>query len=97
MFSYYCYFKVGCASAIVGNISNANFKRRVSQADLAQRLADVLLSLGSASVAHGYWTAFFRTMQREWHAIDRLRLDKFLLLVRKFVAAAFALLAQHAW
>lgn len=37
------------------------------------------------------------TMRREWFGIDRLRLDKFLMLVRKFVAQLLAYLARHGW
>ena len=37
-----------------------------------------------------YFQTFMRTMQREWFGIDRLRLDKFLLLVRRFVRPLFA-------
>jgi hypothetical protein len=44
-----------------------------------------------------YFKVFARTMQREWFGIDRLRLDKFMLLARKFVHQLFALLRQSDW
>lgn len=44
-----------------------------------------------------YFKVFAKTMQREWFGIDRLRLDKFMLLVRKFVHQLFALLRQSDW
>jgi len=44
-----------------------------------------------------YFCAFMRTMQREWHGIDRLRLDKFLVLVRCFVRALFGHLRSSGW
>jgi ribosomal RNA-processing protein 1 len=44
-----------------------------------------------------YFTCFSKTMRREWFGIDRLRLDKFLMLIRKFVAAQFTLLANNKW
>ena len=36
-------------------------------------------------------------MQREWFGIDRLRLDKFMLLARKFVRALFSMLRDADW
>ena len=36
-------------------------------------------------------------MQREWFGIDRLRLDKFLMLARKFVRQLFVYLQASAW
>ena len=44
-----------------------------------------------------YYRAFVRTMRREWAGIDHLRLDKFLMLVRKFFAALLRQLQAHAW
>lgn len=44
-----------------------------------------------------YWRVCIETLQREWHSIDRLRLDKYLMLVRKFVGAMLAHLAAHNW
>ncbi len=48
-------------------------------------------------VAWTYWTTFITTMRREWFSIDRLRLDKFLMLVRKFVRAWLLFLKARAW
>ena len=48
-------------------------------------------------VALAYHHAFVRTMRREWVGIDHLRLDKFLLLIRKFVAQALALMGTQGW
>ncbi|PWN52297.1 Nop52-domain-containing protein [Violaceomyces palustris] len=40
---------------------------------------------------------FWDTMIREWNGIDRLRLDKFYMLLRRFLNAAFRLLASEDW
>ena len=48
-------------------------------------------------VAAQYFEVFLETMQREWFGIDRLRLDKFLMLVRKFVWQLFVYLQASAW
>lgn len=47
--------------------------------------------------AYLYFTVFINTMRREWGGIDRLRLDKFLMLIRKFVSQMFALLHANEW
>ena len=44
-----------------------------------------------------YYCTFVRTMRREWAGIDHLRLDKFLMLVRKFFAALLRQLQAHGW
>ncbi|KAJ6797264.1 ribosomal RNA processing protein 1-like protein [Iris pallida] len=44
-----------------------------------------------------YLDAFLATVRREWSGIDQLRLDKFYLLIRKFVNRSFALLKKHGW
>lgn len=50
-----------------------------------------------AQGAFRYWSLFIATMRREWFSIDKLRLDKFLMLIRKFVHAMFLHLRQHKW
>ena len=50
-----------------------------------------------AQVGWLYYRTFVRTMRREWAGIDHLRLDKFLMLVRKFFAALLRQLQAHAW
>lgn len=53
------------------------------QHDLADRLSEIVQSL---EVERGmlFMKAFYSTVTREWIGIDRLRLDKFMTLVRKF-------------
>lgn len=41
--------------------------------------------------------AFWQTMAREWTSIDVLRVEKFLLLVRRYVRAMFGLMVSAAW
>jgi hypothetical protein len=66
------------------------------QAQLADRLSEILTQLSEAH-ALLYFRCFMDTMRREWFGIDRLRLDKFLLLVRRFVARMFVGLARRGW
>jgi ribosomal RNA-processing protein 1 len=66
------------------------------QAELATRLASLMSAL-PAERAILFLEAFFITMQREWPGIDRLRMDKFMSLVRCFVAEAFTYCAKRQW
>lgn len=44
-----------------------------------------------------YIDTFFQTMTREWIAIDRYRLEKFMMLVRKFLHQTYQLLKKLNW
>ena len=44
-----------------------------------------------------YFQIFARTMQREWFGIDKLRLDKFMVLARKFLHQVYAHLLSTGW
>ncbi|KAK9798612.1 hypothetical protein WJX73_009088 [Symbiochloris irregularis] len=62
------------------------------QADVQAELAHQLAGLPSAAplqVKMLYYECFVVTMQREWFGIDKHRLDKFLLLVRRFLIHLF--------
>ncbi|GAV90324.1 Nop52 domain-containing protein [Cephalotus follicularis] len=54
------------------------------QTHLIERLSSVLPSLHFPLGIH-YFSVFFLTMRREWSGIDSLRLDKFYLLIRRFL------------
>ncbi|EIW71503.1 hypothetical protein TREMEDRAFT_28117 [Tremella mesenterica DSM 1558] len=47
----------------------------------------------SIDFLNGFWEAIVR----EWHGLDRLRIDKYLLLIRRYVNATFRLLARENW
>ncbi|KAG2493648.1 hypothetical protein HYH03_008165 [Edaphochlamys debaryana] len=66
------------------------------QQELAERLAAILTQLNEQS-AYRFYAAFITTMRREWFGIDRLRLDKFLMLIRKFVRQMLACLKASKW
>jgi len=44
-----------------------------------------------------YFDSFFKTIRREWFSIDILRLDKFMILVRKFLRHMFTVLCRENW
>ncbi|KAK6353759.1 hypothetical protein TWF730_008186 [Orbilia blumenaviensis] len=65
-----------------------------------QRLADELASLVEVLKPHNVITfleAFWTTMTREWTSIDSLRMDKFMLLVRRYLAAELRRLKAAGW
>ncbi|CAI9098473.1 OLC1v1035124C1 [Oldenlandia corymbosa var. corymbosa] len=67
-----------------------------AQGSLVDRLSSLLVSLDPV-ISLQYFSFFFVTLRREWTGIDRLRLDKFYLLVRRFVNCFFGLMRKHKW
>lgn len=78
-------------------------KPLVQQA-LAQDLANLLLLINPAggedarvdaalAFLEGFWTA----LVREWSGIDRLRIDKYYMLIRRYVNATFRVLQRAGW
>ncbi|RPA87374.1 hypothetical protein BJ508DRAFT_220671 [Ascobolus immersus RN42] len=67
--------------------------RPIPQQQLAQTLADLVSAVKEQNV-HLFLDAFWETMSREWENIDSHRLDKFLLLIRRYVFAHFAYLER---
>ncbi|KAI5675322.1 hypothetical protein M9H77_06272 [Catharanthus roseus] len=70
--------------------------KAAAQALLINRLSSLLLALDPL-LALQYFDTFLLTLRREWNGIDHLRLDKFYLLIRKFVNAMFSLMRKHKW
>ncbi|KAH6828613.1 hypothetical protein C2S53_006611 [Perilla frutescens var. hirtella] len=67
-----------------------------NQLALINRLISLFLSLQPA-VSLEFFRGFLVTLRREWPGIDRLRLDKFYLLIRRFVKALFELMRLRKW
>ena len=70
--------------------------RPVTQQALANSLADLVSVLPSISQIP-FLRAFWHTMQREWTNIDVLRMEKFLLLTRRYLGATFIVLREGKW
>ncbi|KAF3542595.1 hypothetical protein DY000_02000911 [Brassica cretica] len=66
------------------------------QSELIDRLSAALNSLPLPLSLHDF-AAFLFTMRREWSRIDRLRLDKFYLLIRRFLNGLFEIMDGSAW
>ncbi|GAA5837092.1 hypothetical protein JCM11251_005251 [Rhodosporidiobolus azoricus] len=82
-------------------------KPLVQQA-LAQDLADLTLDVRPRSKTRNgrverfraalcYLKGFWEAVTREWAGLDRLRLDKFYLLIRRFIHAGLRLLQREGW
>ncbi|PKA65782.1 hypothetical protein AXF42_Ash017306 [Apostasia shenzhenica] len=67
-----------------------------AQVELINCLAALLSSLPPA-LAGRYLDAFLVTIRREWSGIDYFRLDKFYLLIRRFLRHFFLLLSKNSW
>ncbi|EKD15739.1 uncharacterized protein L3040_003096 [Drepanopeziza brunnea f. sp. 'multigermtubi'] len=67
-----------------------------TQQALANCLADLVAALPSESTIP-FLRAFWQTMQREWTNIDVLRMEKFLLLTRRYLGATFKAMAEKEW
>ncbi|KAG5650456.1 hypothetical protein H0H81_012195 [Sphagnurus paluster] len=71
-------------------------KPLVQQA-LATQLADLVLTISTTSASLAFLRGFWEMIVREWNGIDRLRIDKYYMLVRRFVNASFRLLIRAEW
>ncbi|KFY72586.1 hypothetical protein V499_07265 [Pseudogymnoascus sp. VKM F-103] len=70
--------------------------RPLPQQSLAASLA-ALPAITHTSNRTAFTAAFWTTMAREWTRIDVLRMEKFLLLTRRYVGAAFGQCADKGW
>ncbi|KAL5998916.1 hypothetical protein ACLOJK_009864 [Asimina triloba] len=68
-----------------------------AQFRLIDRLSSLLPSLHPSPLALQYFRCFISTIRREWAGIDSLRLDKFYLLIRRFVHHLFLLFRSNSW
>ncbi|KAF7846303.1 hypothetical protein BT93_L4649 [Corymbia citriodora subsp. variegata] len=67
------------------------------QQRLARDLASLVSILPTTANFLNFVSAFWTTIAREWPGIDNLRMNKFLFLVRQYVAAGFEFLAKREW
>ncbi|WOO86146.1 Ribosomal RNA processing protein 1 B [Vanrija pseudolonga] len=80
------------------------------QQGLASELSNLLLDISPAvkggkkekeaaklEAAIAFLEGFWTSLVREWNGIDRLRMDKYYMLIRRYVNATFRLLARAGW
>ncbi|KAG0292322.1 hypothetical protein BGZ98_002630 [Dissophora globulifera] len=68
----------------------------VVQQQLSETLSSLILKVPRSSVMD-FIATFWQTMCAEWHGIDRLRLDKFYYLLRRFLFYSFRMLKENDW
>ncbi|XP_013390191.1 ribosomal RNA processing protein 1 homolog A isoform X3 [Lingula anatina] len=67
------------------------------QEDLADTLSNLLQCFDNNAQAFLFIDAFFQTQCREWFGIDRLRLDKFMMLIRRVIHQCLLMLKIKKW
>jgi ribosomal RNA-processing protein 1 len=67
------------------------------QEELAENLASFVHVLVRREVVFLFIKSFFSIMSREWLSIDRLRLDKFYMLIRRMIRHSFQFLLDNEW
>ncbi|OBA22779.1 nucleolar [Metschnikowia bicuspidata var. bicuspidata NRRL YB-4993] len=69
----------------------------IPQQNLAGDLGELFAKTVPQNKLADFHRAFWAVLMREWHSIDKWRLDKFLMLVRRAVRNSFFRLAEHQW
>ncbi|KAJ6022907.1 uncharacterized protein N7446_013260 [Penicillium canescens] len=69
--------------------------RPLTQQALARALSYSLVPTLPKETLHRFLRAFWITIGRDFHSLDRLRLDKYLFLIRCYVGVAFELLVKN--
>lgn len=70
--------------------------RPLTQQALTDDLANILIKIHSINFST-FLDAFWVIMAREWEGLDRYRLDKFYLLIRRYFAASLRRLKNQNW
>nr|XP_042899233.1 ribosomal RNA processing protein 1 homolog B isoform X2 [Parasteatoda tepidariorum] len=74
-----------------------NCDKPLFQEERADILSKYIHVFQSEDCAFLYLDTFLQTMAREWFTIDRYRLEKFMMLVRKFLSESFVFLKNKKW
>lgn len=67
------------------------------QEDMADEISKMVHCFQKPEYTFLYIDTFFQTMTREWFGIDRYRLEKFMMFVRKFLHYSFLYMKQKHW
>ncbi|BFZ13682.1 hypothetical protein BsWGS_16721 [Bradybaena similaris] len=67
------------------------------QEELSQRITNLLHCFPKTEDGLRFVKVFLETMSREWNGIDRLRLDKFMMMFRDMLHQTFVLLSKGDW
>ncbi|XP_054257200.1 ribosomal RNA processing protein 1 homolog A-like [Macrosteles quadrilineatus] len=67
------------------------------QEDLAEEISKLIHSFANFKASLLFIETFFSSLSIEWFGIDQLRLDKYLMLVRRFIRQSLELVARSGW
>ncbi|XP_033107130.1 ribosomal RNA processing protein 1 homolog A-like [Anneissia japonica] len=67
------------------------------QEELADNIAKLVHKLHTTESALMYFKSFLQTMEREWHGIDRLRMDKYYMFIRRMFCEQLEFLKENQW
>jgi len=67
------------------------------QEELAENISSMVASFQTSQDGLGFVQAFAKTFQREWFGVDRWRMDKTMMLVRRFLRHSLKLVAKAEW
>ncbi|CAG5134622.1 unnamed protein product, partial [Candidula unifasciata] len=65
--------------------------------ELSQRITNLLKCFPETGDGLRFVSVFLETMSREWNGIDRLRLDKFMMMMRDMLHQTFLLMSKGDW
>merc|ERR1719350_2754516 len=67
------------------------------QEELAESISGMIKSFQTNQESLGFFQAFTKTFQREWFGVDRWRMDKTMMFVRRFLRHSLKLVAKTEW
>ncbi|CAJ0931329.1 unnamed protein product, partial [Mesorhabditis belari] len=71
--------------------------KMIMQEELADKIASLIENFNTESERVLYFECLLKSLAKEWKAIDRWRMDKFLMLIRRCVRAVFHYLKGVGW
>ncbi|XP_071957344.1 ribosomal RNA processing protein 1 homolog A-like [Antedon mediterranea] len=71
--------------------------KAVVQEELADNIAKLVHKLHTTDSALMFFKTFLKTMEREWHGIDRLRMDKYYMFIRRLFREQLEFVKQNHW
>ncbi|XP_053162030.1 ribosomal RNA processing protein 1 homolog B isoform X2 [Hemicordylus capensis] len=67
------------------------------QEELSNNISQLVHVIENMEARHLFIQTFWQTMSREWNGVDRLRLDKFYMLMRMVLRQCFEVLKRNGW
>lgn len=67
------------------------------QHELAENISKITQNFSDSMCSVKFVSSFFRTLGKEWHGIDSLRLDKYYMLTRKMLRESLIVMQRSEW